>query len=244
MEIQFNASSEAYIIVGGMSTIGQHLDRLLTDAGATIYSLDIPQTSKTVVQKKDRCFECNPLNLKELEIIAKNINTSINGLICLSGKITHFGRVMELTPEQWSEVYDISFKSCYNSCKAFVPLIQKSESGSIVNMSSGLAFGGQVNYGPYTNAKSSIISLSRTLATELSPKIRVNTVAPGAVDTRFIYDENGNTRFEKETYKSITPLGTLAQPEEIANLIAFLLSEGSSHITGQCVHVNGGAMMI
>lgn len=134
-------------------------------------------------------------------------------------------------------------KSCYNATRAFVPLLQKSESSNIVNMSSGLAFGGQANYGPHTNAKSSIISLSRTLATELAPTIRVNTVAPGAVDTAFIYNKKGKTRFDRNCYNAITPLASMAQPEEIAEVIVFLLSEGARHITGQCIHVNGGAMM-
>jgi len=227
-----------------MSTIGQHLTALLKNAGAIIYNIDIPQKSSIQNDNRNRFFACNPLELTELESIAAEINRPINGPICLSGTITHFGSVLDLTPIQWNLVYDISFKSCYNACKAFAPLVQRSTLGSVVNMSSGLAFGGQANYGPYTNAKSSIISLSRTLATELAPNIRVNTVAPGAVDTAFIYDKNGKTRFDKNSYNAITPLGTMASPEEIAAAIAFLLSDGASHMTGQCIHVNGGAMMM
>jgi len=243
MEIQFKSDSEVYIVVGGMSTIGQRLDLLLTGAGATVYNIDIPQKQDIHIRNQDNFFECNPLELEELERIAQTLNQSVSGLICLSGIITHFGSVLDLTPDQWNEVYNISFKSCYNACKAFLPLLMKSKSASVVNMSSGLAFGGQANYGPYTNAKSSVISLSKTLATELAPNIRVNTVAPGAVDTAFIYDENGETRFDKNSYNAITPLGTMAKPEEIAHVIAYLLSNGASHITGQCIHVNGGAMM-
>jgi len=110
-------------------------------------------------------------------------------------------------------------------------------------MSSGLAFIGQKKYGPYSAAKAAVVSFSKTLAAELAPEIRVNTVAPGAVDTDFIYKEDGSTRFDKEAYKKMVPLGEMAKPEEIGSVILFLLSDGASHMTGQCLHVNGGAGM-
>lgn len=244
MQLNYNATGKSYLIVGGISTIGQHLISLLVDAGARVYALDIPQAEEKPSTEHCIYIKCNPLELHELKQIATDIATPLSGLICLSGTITHFGTVMDLTIEQWSEVYDISFKSCYNACKAFAPLLQKATFASIVNMSSGLAFGGQAQYGPYTNAKASVISLTKTLATELAPQIRVNAVAPGAVDTAFIYDADGKTRFDKDRYSSLVPLGAMAQPDEIVSVIAFLMSEGASHITGQCIHVNGGAMMM
>lgn len=241
IKINYQASNASIIIVGSESTIGKALTQMLITSGAAVYGIDITEESSIKHSATSQYFKADPTKLVELaEIKSKLDNTNITGLVCLSGTIKHFGTVLDLEASQWQEVYDISFKSCYNACKLFAPIIKN---GAIVNMSSGLAYGGQKNYGPYTNAKAAVISLSRTLATELAPDIRVNSVAPGAVDTPFIYNEDGSTRFDKALYKSITPLNTLASPDEIADLIMFLLSGASSHITGQCIHINGGAMM-
>jgi len=243
INIKYEATSTSIIIVGSESSIGKALSSLLINAGATVYGIDIGDTDQK--SPSYHYYKSNPLEInKLLEIQTQLKDKSISGIVCLSGTIKHFGSVLDLDETQWQEVYDISFKSCYNACKAFAPLLQQSDQASIVNMSSGLAFGGQANYGPYTTAKASINSLSKTLATELAPNIRVNTVAPGAVDTGFIYDDEGNMRFEKDRYLQIVPLKSLATAEEISDLIMFLLSQASSHITGQCVHINGGAMMV
>ena len=94
--------------------------------------------------------------------------------------------------------------------------------------------------------------MTKTLASELAPNIRVNAVAPGAVQTAFLSGGLGHegdeglppSRVDLEAYKKIVPLGTVARPEEIAAPILFLLGEGASHMTGQTLHINGGAMMV
>ena len=245
ININYAAKNVNIIIVGSESSIGSALKGMLLDAGATVYGIDIKKGSEVEIIDNYHYYESDPLEPSKLsEISLKLASISINGLVCLSGTIKHFGTVLDLDESQWQEVYNISFRSCYNACKAFAPLLQKCDRASIVNMSSGLAFGGQANYGPYTNAKASINSLSKTLATELAPSIRVNTVAPGAVDTGFIYDNEGKMRFDKARYLQIVPLKSLATSEEISHLILFLLSNAASHITGQCIHINGGAMMV
>lgn len=243
----YSSSDSHIVVVGGNSGIGKATISQLLQANASVYSIDISSTPTDISGENFHYYTCDPLKLDELRQIAGRIAEkapSLTGLICLSGTIKHFKPILSQAPEEWQEVFDISFKSCYNACKVFTPLLQKSQQAAIVNMSSGLAFGGMANYGPYTNAKAAINSLSKTLATELAPDIRVNTVAPGAVDTPFIKDTSGNTRINIEAYKKIVPLGSMAKPDEIADLILFLMSEGASHITGQCVHINGGAMMI
>jgi len=69
----------------------------------------------------------------------------------------------------------------------------------------------------------------------------VNCVAPGAVNTSFLKKEDGTTRVNLDNYKKLVPLGHIAQPLEIAHVIMFLLSDGASHITSECIHINGGA---
>jgi len=243
MKIKFDASGETYVIVGGMSTIGKELSRLLINNHAKVFAIDIGPLGLTGLSDSYHYIQSQPTDINDLKKSCASIPASITGLICLSGTISHFGSISDMPIEQWKEVFDISFTSCYHACKLFAPALLASKNASIVNMSSGLAFGGQANYGPYTNAKAAINSLSRTLATELAPSVRVNAIAPGAVDTAFIYNDEGKTRFDIDRYNSIVPLGQMAKPHEICQLILYLLSDGASHITGQCIHINGGAMM-
>jgi 3-oxoacyl-[acyl-carrier protein] reductase len=244
---EYKAHESNVVIIGGNSGIGKALATSLLNIGSSVICIDIQESC--IVHKNDRLeyFQSDPLSLPDLEKVVESISKKrryITGLVCLSGAIVNFKKMEELTYEEWLKEYDISFKSCFNACKAFMTLLKNSEKASVVNMSSGLAFGGQLNYGAYTTAKASIISFSKTLAVELAPTVRVNTLAPGAVDTPFIYRKDGSTRFDKDQYKSVVPLGVLGSAEEMAHAIVFLLSEGAKHITGQCIHVNGGAMMI
>ncbi|WP_350284619.1 SDR family oxidoreductase [uncultured Croceitalea sp.] len=246
IKVRYQAENAFVVVVGANSGMGQALIKQLFESKATIFGIDIQKESKTPIYKRYQYFNANPLDKNELlkvaEIIRKQ-TPQITGLVNLSGTISQFKSIESISIEEWDETYDISFISCFNSCKAFIPLLKKVSDSVIVNMSSGLAFIGQKNYGPYGASKAAVVSFSKTLAAELAPKIRVNTVAPGAVDTNFIYKEDGSTRFDKEAYVRMVPLGALAKPEEIASVILFLLSEGASHMTGQCLHINGGAGM-
>ena len=234
------------VIIGANSGIGLALIPLLLENGHQVFGIDIQKEAKWKTRKSYTYFMTDPLSLEAVEKVREQIRIQtdkLHGLVNLSGTISQFKPITELSFKDWNETYDISFKSCFNSCKVFAPLLLETSNSAIVNMASGLAFIGQKNYGPYSAAKAAVVSFTKTLAVELAPKVRVNSVAPGAVDTNFIYKEDGSTRFDKLQYQKMVPLGTLAQPREIASVIEFLLGSGASHITGQCLHINGGAGM-
>lgn len=246
MKAIYNASGKKFVIVGANSGIGQALTHELLDCDATVFGIDIQKDSLIVTTPKYFYFKANPLEKNDLDDVFTKIDTQvdqINGLVNLSGTIIQFKAIESLTSSDWDETYDISFKSCFNACKVVTPLLRNAQKAAIVNMASGLAFIGQKNYGPYSAAKAAVVSFTKTLAAELAPAIRVNSVAPGAVNTNFIYKEDGGTRFDKDQYIKMVPLKSLARPEEISSVILFLLSESASHITGQCIHINGGAGM-
>ncbi len=239
----YNTSDTTVMIVGGNSGIGVALSKLLLSIDASVISIDI-QSDATVTHEQLIYYKADPKAKAELEKIKEQLVQSqvrLYGLVNLSGAIKYFGPIETASDQDWALTYDISFQSCLNSCQVFTTLLDKNAKSSIVNMSSGLAFIGQKNYGPYSAAKAAIVSLTKTLAAELAPDIRVNSVAPGAVDTAFLKKEDGTTRVDLEKYKHLVPLGEIGKPEEIANVILYLLSEGASHITGECIHVNGGA---
>lgn len=244
IEIKYTGENKSVIVVGSNSGIGQALINELLIAKVKVFGLDIQEES-SIENNLFQYFCCDPKSEESIIAVKQNlesISNKIDGLVNLSGSIKNFKTLAELSKEEWLETYDISFQSCFNSCKFFQDLLLASPKASIVNMSSGLAFIGQKNYGPYSAAKAAINSLSKTLAVELAPSIRVNTIAPGAVKTAFLDKEGGGTRIDEAAYNKMVPLGSMAMPEEIASVIIFLLSDGASHITGECIHVNGGVM--
>jgi 3-oxoacyl-[acyl-carrier protein] reductase len=119
----------------------------------------------------------------------------------------------------------------------------------VVQIGSGLGHFARPGYGPYAIAKAGIAALTRQMALELAPDIRVNTVAPSAVDTAFLRGGTGRSsedaplRLDLNAYEANIPMRRVAVPSDVTGPILFLLSDQARYITGQTLHVNGGAFM-
>lgn len=242
------------LIVGGCGGIGRAVMKGALDYGLEVAIFDLPRAiDKFPPPSSVRCWEVDAQVKESVVEAMKQLVAEwkqIDFLVNLAGYITSFGPIQTFDVTDWKNMQDGNLYPTLFACQVALPHIKPG--GAIVNMSSGLGFGGRPGYGPYSLAKAGIVSLTKTLASELAPNIRVNAVAPGAVQTAFLSGGLGHEgdeglppkRVDLEAYKRIVPLGTVAQPEEIAAPILFLLGEGASHITGQTLHINGGAMMV
>lgn len=244
IEVNYSTDTSGhYVVVGGNGGIGKALVTMLLDCGATVHVVDPSDSKETHANLHNYPIDATDQEaISDLAMSMKSTVGSIDGLINLAGMIDTFTEVKNFKREDWERIFNVSYYSCLNTCQAFQSML--SNRGAIVNMSSGLAYGGQKNYGPYSSAKAAINSLTRTLANELAPKIRVNGVAPGAVRTPFI-DPNGDgtTRFDLAMYQRMVPQGRVGEADEIAHTIMFLLSNAASHVTGCILDVNGGGLM-
>ena len=113
----------------------------------------------------------------------------------------------------------------------------KNKHGNIINISSIYGISGGSLESVYSACKAGIIGLTKSLAVECAPYVRVNAIAPGAVDTKMILNLNED---DKEYVINQTPLGRLGTPEDIANLTYFLASDESSFVTGEVIKISGG----
>lgn len=163
-------------------------------------------------------------------------------LLVLNAGIWEGAPIEEMSEETWNRVMNTNLKAAWAMTKACVPAMKKQEKGAIVLVSSTAGQRGEANYSNYAASKGGQISFTKALASELCPKIRVNCVAPGWIETAMV-----RPVFEDEAYKQSVinsiPLKRMAMTDDVALSICFLLSDWSRHITGEILNINGGAVL-
>ncbi|MGE5747287.1 MAG: SDR family NAD(P)-dependent oxidoreductase [Solirubrobacterales bacterium] len=145
----------------------------------------------------------------------------------------------EIPEQEWDRVLSVNAKGPWLCARAVVPLMREGGGGSIVNLSSEVAFSGSPELAHYVASKGAVIGLTRALATELGPLgVRVNAIAPGFIDTSASRGLLGGRTYDA----SMTPLRRVGQPEDLLGALTFLLSDESAFVTGQTLLVNGGRL--
>lgn len=165
----------------------------------------------------------------------------IDLLVCNAG-IWEGSPIEEMSEEVWNKVLNTNLKSAWAMTKACVPSMKKQDNGAIVLVSSTAGQRGEANYSNYAASKGGQISFTKALASELCPKIRVNAVAPGWIETAMVRPVFKDEAYKKSVIDSI-PLKRMALTDDIALSICFLLSDWSQHITGEIININGGAVL-
>ncbi len=145
---------------------------------------------------------------------------------------------VEMTVDDWREVNAVNMDGPFFTCRAVVPKMIENSWGRIINVSGLNAFKGRAEWAHVCAGKMGALGLTRALAAELAPHgIRVNHVVPGAFDTTLVEGQATPSAAASEI-----PAGRLGLPEEIGKTVAFLASDGADYITGQTIHINGGAL--
>jgi 3-oxoacyl-[acyl-carrier protein] reductase len=165
----------------------------------------------------------------------------IDLLVCNAG-VWDGAPIEDMSEEVWNRVINTNLKSAWAMTKACVPAMKKRDSAAIVLVSSTAGQRGEANYSNYAASKGGQISFTKALASELCPKIRVNCVAPGWIETAMVRPVFEDKEYEQSVINSI-PLKRIATTDDIATSICFLLSDWSRHITGEVLNINGGAVL-
>ena len=243
--------SKNALITGGTSGIGKYIALELAKQGFNIVlnyrnmkddTLDLKKEIesnnvkclliKADVSKFDECKQMVDETIKELE--------SIDVLINNAG-ITKDTLLMRMKEEDFREVIDINLVGTFNMTKNVVPYMMKKRSGKIINVSSVVGVVGNAGQSNYAASKAGIIGFTKSLAKELASRnILVNAIAPGFIETKMTDVLSDNV---KENILNQIPLKRMGTPQEIANLVEFLVSDKNSYITGQVINIDGGMVM-
>jgi 3-oxoacyl-[acyl-carrier protein] reductase len=155
--------------------------------------------------------------------------------------ITRDGLLIRMTDEQWTQVLDVNLKGAFLCCRAVAKPMMKARSGRIVNISSVVGLMGNGGQANYSASKAGLLGMTRSLARELASRgITVNAVCPGFIETRMTANLPETARAE---LMAKIPLGRLGQPQDVAEVVAFLASPRAAYVTGQTWAVDGGMVM-
>jgi 3-oxoacyl-[acyl-carrier protein] reductase len=159
-------------------------------------------------------------------------------------KFVEFSDLEGLTEDIWMKILRTNLMGAFFCSRAAVPPMQQAGEGAIVNIVSIAGFSGGGSSIAYAASKAAIINMTKGLARTLGPTIRVNGVAPGAIDTRWLRDGLGEKAFAglKESLRYTTPLERIAIPEDVADAVIWLI-EGAQMVTGETIKLDGGQLL-
>jgi len=240
------------IITGGRRGMGKSHALTLARAGAKVVVADISledcqKVVKEIEKKKGEAIavKCDVTKKEEVD---KMVKTAIDkwgkvDILVNNAGICQFKPFVDLTEEDWDKTLDINLKGYFLCAQAAVKEMVKQKSGVIINIASvemGQVGAGAPNVVHYCASKGGVAAMTEALAVELAPhNIRVNAIAPGMIETSMIDIVKKNPEMEKAIMARI-PMGRTGKPEEVSNLVLFLVSDASSYMTGSTVVIDGG----
>jgi len=247
-------SSKVAIITGGASGIGRATAQLFAREGAAVVVADVNQEAgKRVVEEIARSggsafFEAVDVTVAaDCHRLAESTVRELGRIDILlnNAGIIRRATVLELSEENWDRVMAVNVKSIYLLSREVIPHMEKQGAGSIINMASGWGLAGGAKAAAYCASKGAVVLLTKAMAIDHGPRIRVNCICPGDTDTGMLRAEAQQLGAESGKYLAEAakrPLGRVGKPGEIAQAVLYLASDASSFVTGTALVVDGGGL--
>ena len=185
-------------------------------------------------------------DVSKFDVVTELINKTVEtwgrlDILVNNAGIARDNLLLKMSEDDFDKVIATNLKGVFNCTKAVTKIMMKQRYGRIVNMSSVVALRGNVSQANYAAAKAGIIGLTKSAARELASRgVTVNAVAPGFIDTDMTAALSEKV---KEVMLKEIPAGRMGTPDDVANAVAFLVSDQAAYITGQVLSVNGGLVM-
>jgi len=238
------------IITGGARGIGKAIALKLASLNNDIVIWDLiedgVETAKEISSThnvKASFYKVNVSNYEEVTETVKKVLADFNkiDIIINNAGITRDGLLLRMKPEEWESVLRVNLTGCFNCTKAVLKTMISQRWGRIINIASVVGITGNVGQSNYAASKAGIIGFTKSIAKEVAKRnITANAIAPGFIETDMTLSLPDEV---KESYQKSIPIQRMGKPLDIANTVAFLVSEGASYITGQVINVDGGMVM-
>lgn len=240
----FDFKGKVLVLTGANGGITRSIAQTFYDLGANMVLADLDEQGlKAFAKEMDPSgkrvipVKVDVTKSAECDNAAKITKEKLGGAdFLVTGAGLYRDQMVEtMTDQQWREAIGVNLDGVFYFCRSMTPLLR--DGGAIVNIASMAAHRGSYQHAHYSAAKGATLSFSRSLAMEVAPRLRVNSISPGLIDTPLIQPL---LRVKGPQLIDSTPLKRLGRPEEVARLVAYLCSDWASFITGESIHINGG----
>lgn len=234
------------LVTGAFQGIGAAIAQALLAQGCRVAMIDrqFPEDKSSPVHGSvSKTYRCDVCNVDQVQQTVEAVRREWGRLDILvnNAGVARDAVVWKMSESDWSTVIDTNLTGYFHFIRAAAPVFRAQKSGRIINIASINGLRGKFGQTNYAAAKAGVIGLTKSVARELGPaQVNVNAVAPGLTETEMMASlpEDMRRRSLEET-----ALGRLATPEDIASVVVFLCSDGSRHITGEVIKVDGGQYM-
>jgi 3-oxoacyl-[acyl-carrier protein] reductase len=246
--IGIKLEGKSAIVTGGSLGIGTAIALRLAEYGANVainYRKHKEEAEEVInkvraLGRKGLVVQADISNFEDAGKMVDNVVKEFGGLDILvnNAGINWDGVIWKMSEEQWDSVININLKGYFNYIRAVSPILREQKSGKIINVTSINGLRGKFGQANYSASKAGIIGLTKTVAKELGKyNVNVNAVAPGLIETDMMKQATEEVR--KMAIEEIV-LKRIGQPEEVADVVAFLCSDLACHVTGEVIKVDGG----
>ena len=240
------------LVTGAGQGIGEAVAKVLAEQGVHVAIADVNLDKAESVASAIRAFNDDAQAFKldvrnylavkaavdQLYTQSKRIDILVN-----NAGILYSTPIEKLTPEEWQAVIDVNLNGVFYCSLAVFPIMKQQKNGRIVNVASSAGRStSDLGGAHYTASKAGVLGITRHFAKEGGPEIRVNAVCPGLIKTPM--SARYSTPNQLENIRKHLPLKRLGEPKDVAELVAFLVSDNASYITGECIEIDGGELMI
>ena len=242
-----NLKNKNIIVTGASGGIGNSIVKKLSECEANILATGtktekLEELKSNIKNVKILTFDIS--QSEKIEEFIENATKKLGGkLDCIinNAGLTQDNLAIRMSLDEWKKVLDVNLSSTFLLSKFAIKKMLKNKSGKIVNITSVVGHTGNLGQSNYSASKAGIIAMSKSLALEYAKKnININCISPGFIQTAMTDKIDEKMR---EFMISKIPSARLGQPEDIANVVLFLVSNQSNYINGETIHVNGGMYM-